>query len=576
MPHHHHLALALLSLSAFQPFSPSALSAASAAPADYPIGAIVQPARNTSLGALTGDRDNAAAINATQVIYGSDGAPLRAVLRSRNRLKIPIPTLVYTGGLTTNPGTDLAALERNYRSAIAMTPAATLAADIDAATTQIPLADPTGGELAIKASTAAYSDSKDSSKFCFWIRIDDELMRVTAITPARQRPIQNPVPSEATSSSKIQNSIVITVERGFSKTTPAPHAARARVFSPVYQGNREDAHAARHPNAWPGSTDDPRLLYTLDPRSPDAQKFKAALVVDVMRQGCDGAWFDTFQIRPFNICDALGRKLANFWDFKTGATYQKENYIEAMKDYLRGIRALVRAATGREPVIFANNVTGTYKDGAKQIFNHGDTRDLLDGYSFEDSYFKTQATRDKTKSNEAKASFFPLTGDKWLTNVTNHADAATSGLRGLCMAGPAGYVAQYINSAQPNYAQLIRYAYASFLLTVTKERTTMFGLPMLVSDKNAATGIVPWPRVLNAGIGDPLQENKIDTLKVPGTPCYMRRFQNGIAIVNPSAEGKSPSTVPIPAGYIDAMTGKPAPTQLALPPADAAILIRVR
>ena len=542
--------LALALLPALQPFSPSALSAPAAAPSDYPIGAIIQPARGTSASPAA---DTAAAIAATQVIYGNDGPQLRAVLNARNRLKNTTPTLVYTGGLTTNPGTDLPALERAYRSAIAMTPAARLAADIDATATQIPLTDPTGGELPIKASTAPYSDSKDPSKFSFWIRIDDELMRVTAITPAKKS---------------------ITVERAYAKTTPAPHAARARVFSPVYQGNREDIHAARHPNAWPGSTDDPRLLYTLDPRSPDAQKFKATLVTDVMRQGYDGAWFDTFQIRPYNICDALGRKLDNFWDFKTGATYTKDTYIEAMKDYLRAIRALVRADTGREPIIYANNVTGTYKDGAKQLFNHDTERDLLDGYGFEDSYFKTQATRDKNPNN-TKATFAPLTGAKWLVNVTNHADAATSRLRALCMAGPAGKVAQHINPAQPNYAQLIRYAYASYLLTVTKDRTTMFGLPMLVSGKDTAA-ITPWPRLLAAGIGAPLQENKIDTLKIPNTPCYQRRFENALVLVNPATEGKPPVTIPIPPGYLDAATGKPAPAQLPLPPADAAILIRAR
>jgi hypothetical protein len=67
----------------------------------------------------------------------------------------------------------------------------------------------------------------------------------------------------------------------------------------------------------------------------------------------------------------------------------------------------------------------------------------------------------------SQATFEPITGPKWVTNLTNHADAASSGLRGYCMAGPAGYLAQLINPAQPNYAQLLRYSYGSFLLTVT-------------------------------------------------------------------------------------------------------------
>jgi len=572
---------ALAALSVLQPFSPSALSA-SASPrtrTDYSIAGIVQPARSAAIAddAKSADADLAASIGSAQLLYTGDGSALRAVRDARNRLKLPTPVIVYMGGITTNPNTDIADLEKNYRSAIAMTPVAKLSGDIDATATRITLmrVDPAGDVIAVKASTADVSEKGSSTKFCFWLRIDDELMRVTAVDLARQRPI---VSSEATGStnreSKIENSLSITVERGFSNTTPAAHKAHARALSPVYLGSNTDLHAARHSNSWPGGPDE--LRYALDPRQPAAQKFKGNLITGFMREGYDGAWLDTFQPRPYNFCDAIGRKVTFFWDFKTAAPYTPATYLEAIKEYIRGVRAFTRAAVGHEPVLFANSASGSYTNGTKELFNHGDMRDLMDGYCFEDSYLRVDATRDKKSHGATQAAFHPITGDKWLVNVTNHADAASSGLRAYCMAGTAGYLAQFINRAQPNYAQLLRYAYASFLLTVTKERTTMFGWPMHVSENKNSLGIVPWPRVFFIGIGDPIQPNKIADLKLSGSPCYQRRFENGLVIVNPSREGAPPAAVTIPEGYIDAMTGKPAPTQLTLAAADAAILIRAR
>jgi len=364
----------------------------------------------------------------------------------------------------------------------------------------------------------------------------------------------------------------VTVERAYASTVAAAHKSGALTLGPVYLGNRDQLDAARHSNSWPGGPD--CLRYALDPRQPAAQKFKGNLITGFMREGYDGAWLDTFQPRPYNFCDALGRKIAFFWDFKTRKLYTHDTYLEAIKEYIRGLRSVARAATGREPVLFANSASGSYATGTKELFDHGATRDLLDGYCFEDSYLRVDATRDKKSHGAAQAAFRPITGAAWFSRLANHADAASAGLRAYCMAGPAGYLAQYINDAQPNYAQLLRYAYASFLLTVTKERTTMFGWPMHVSESKTSLGIVPWPRVFYAGLGDPLQPNDIAKLKLPDSPCYQRRFENALVIVNPSDAGAPPATVTIPAGYLDAMTNKPAPTSLTIPAADAAILLR--
>ncbi|MDB6165166.1 MAG: hypothetical protein JWQ83_306 [Lacunisphaera sp.] len=519
----------------------------------YPLIGIVQADPSTHGGKrdlAIGDSASAsiaAAADSTRLLYSTDGAPLRAVLKARNDAgrKTP-PILVYMGGFTTN-GDDVIALERDFRTGIALTSVAKISADLDATATQCTLVDPVDGELAVKASTAAASDTKDPSKFCFWLRVDDEFMKVTAVDAATGR---------------------ITVERAFGGTMAAAHAAGANVLSPVYLGNRNQLGAARHSNSWPGGPD--YLRYAVDPRAPASAKFKGGIVARIMKAGYDGAWFDTFQPMPYNLCDALGRKVSYFWDFGSGKPYDFDSYLGAIQTYVRNVRATVHAATGQEPVLYANSATGSYARGLKKLFNQGDTHDLLDGYCFEDSYLKVQATREKGKANAAQAAFLPITGEKWVTNVTNHADAARSGLSGLCMAGPAGYLAAYINPTQDNYAQLIRFAYGSHLLTVTKERATAFGLPLLLTPQGAA----PWPQIVYAPLGDPTQANNVAALKLADSPCYQRSFEHGMVVVNPAADGP-PVTVAVPAGYVDAIT-QLAVTSLTLAPADAAVLLRTK
>lgn len=486
------------------------------------------------------------AVAATRLLYTTDTPNLRATLKARNDagLKSP-PVIVYMGGFTTN-NDDVPTLERNHRTGIAMTPVARLATDLDANATEFVVSDLLGDELAIKASTANISDAKDSGKFCFWLRLDDELLKVTKVDAESRR---------------------IRVERGFAGTRPATHRSGSAVLTPVYLGNRKQLDHARHTNSWPGGPD--YLRYAVDPRQPAAATFKAALVIRMMEAGYDGAWFDTFQPRPYNLCDALGRPVAYFWDFKEGRIYTIDTYLDAIKDYVRNIRRIVLAKMGRQPVLYANSASASYRLGVKSLFNSATQSDLLDGYCFEDSYLRVVATRAKGKGIASRAGFTPITGERWVTNLTNHADAANSGLSGICMAGPAGYLAAFLNSTLPDYDQLLRFSYGSYLLTVTSARTTSFGLPLLETDGRA----IAWPSMLFAPLGDPMQSNSIGALKVQGSPCYSREFEHGLVIVNPSdAEARS---VPIPVGFVDATTRKQV-TSITLRSADAAILMRAK
>ena len=70
-------------------------------------------------------------------------------------------------------------------------------------------------EWPFHASTADISNGNDEDMFCFWIRIDDEYMKVTATDPKAKK---------------------LVVERGFENTVSDSHRKGALVLVPVYLG----------------------------------------------------------------------------------------------------------------------------------------------------------------------------------------------------------------------------------------------------------------------------------------------------------------------------------------------------
>jgi len=533
-------------LAPFALFVISASAPTGAAETSYPVFGILQvdPELQGTEFQLKG-RETFEPIRQYKLIYTGDGPALQAVRDAKLQYEFDVPVIVYMGGFTTNPG-GAAVIDRDYRGAVAMLDVATLADGVDAKGVELRVAMPEDRELPIKASTADTADPDDKSRYCFWIRVDEERMKVIAVDEETGR---------------------LTVERGF-ESKGAAHDQGAVVLAPVYLGSRDDLTAVRHSNSWPGGPD--YLRYALDPASEEAQRFKADLIIELMQSGYDGAWLDTFQPSMFNLCDALGRRIRYFWDFRQGRRHDFESGVSALQEMLRGVRQRVKNAAGREPYLAANSCSSSYDRGGKELFSAPERPGLLDAYCFEDSYITPKAAR--VKGRKLNAAYHPVAPDRWLRNVNNQADAARSGLRGLCMMGPAGYVAAYINPSLPNYEQLMRFSWCSFLLTVTKERTTCFGLPFLITTRDDGIGFLPLPDLFSYPIGDPVDEGTIESLKVPCTNCYLRRFANGLVAVNPSAAGQTES-VAIPDGYVDPKT-REAVSQVDLDGGDAALLVK--
>jgi hypothetical protein len=468
-----------------------------------------------------------------------------SILRDARKIPEKTPSLiVYMGGFTTNHG-GATEVEEGFRSATAMIDVTKLAAPVDKTSTTISVVLPDDGELPIKASTADVSDPDDNSKYCFWIRIDDELMQVITVDTVKG---------------------LLTVKRGLDSRA-ASHLKGATVFTPVYVGNRNDLGALRHSNSWPGGPD--YMRYALDPRSSAAQDYKASFITNFIKSGYDGAWLDTFQgYKLFNLCDALGRPVTQYYDFNSKQRYSPELYFPALQDFIRGLRSRVSQSTGRNPVLVANNVSGTYSYGGKSLFSTPENPDLLDGYCFEDSYLHIESATNRSELMVLA----PGKIDRWKRNLTNQSDAANQGLNAYNMIAMAGYVAGNLNQRQPHYDRLIRFGYCSFLLTVTKDKTSLFGLPLFLTEVNENPAIVPWPEIIFAPVGDPV-DGTFNAEKKAGLKAeyYQRHFTNGLVIVNPH-EAK-PVTVQLPSGYMDWQTHKPV-TSVHLVEGDAALFLR--
>lgn len=483
-------------------------------------------------------------IYSARLIYASDLDRLIILRDARKMTGGSGPSIiVYMGGFTTNPG-GATKVEQDFRMATAMIDVTTLAAPLDANSTDVSVVLPADGELPVKASTADLTDPKIFSKYCFWIRIDDELMQVMSVDTVKG---------------------LLGVKRGLDSRA-ATHLNGATVFTPVYIGNRNELGALRHSNSWPAGPD--YLRYALDPRSTAAQDYKASIITELINSGYDGGWLDTFQgYKLYNLCDALGRPVTQYYDFVTRRRYVPEVYFLALQDYIRGIRARVLQATGRNPLLVANNVSGTYALGGKSLFRTVANPDLLDGYCFEDSYLRIGAA---TNRRELML-LAPGKINNWVRNLTNQSDAAISGLNAYNMIAMAGYVAGNLNQRQPDYDRLIRFGYGSFLLTVTKERTTLFGLPLFLTEVKGKPALVPWPEIIFAPIGDPIDSTFNADNKAAGGDYYQRRFTNGLVLVNP--DGAKPASVQLPQGYMDWQTHKPV-TTVQLATGDAALFLR--
>lgn len=450
------------------------------------------------------------------------GGAIRIVRDIAKAHNYSIKPVVYTGGFTIQPE-YVPMVEQKFRAAIAMSPLAKLSGNIDEKVTTIKLNMGEDPEWPFHASTAEVSSGKGDNKFCFWVRIGEEFLKVISTDSVRK---------------------TLTVLRGFDNTLHNVHKKGDIVFGPVYLGNRKTIGTKGRSQTWPVSGQG--IRYALDPSIPLMHQFKADFVIEKIKEGYAGIWWDTFQAFTFNLCDPIGRggygtdgNSLLFWDFKNNCPYTHENLLEAMKSQMRGVRNITLQAIGINPYLTANSITGKY-EFMKSVIESGK---LLDGYCFENSFIsqidEAKNVMSDQKKENLKFSFSAKSQTDWEQKVTDMIHSAREGRETYSMIGPAGFISGYFNPSLPNYERLERFGWSSFLLTVEKSRTTMFGSPItFTKNKKGEWQIVPLADYFFYHIGDPLESKTLKEYQYGEDLVWMRIFENGIVIVSRLAEGK--------------------------------------
>ena len=452
----------------------------------------------------------------------------------------PLKSVVYTGGFTIS-SRHAPYVEEHFRSAMAMSPLARLSRDADRDASVLELDMGNDNEWPFHASTAGISSGRPGEGFCFWVRVGDELMKVVGTDPPTK---------------------TITVERGFEGTAPTMHETGDRVFGPVYVGNRRTlGRNARSSNTWPTSAEG--IRYALDPGNPATHAYKAEFVIDKVKNGFSGIWWDTFQPSTYNLCDPIGRggygedgRSIMYWDFANDQPYTPETLREAMKRQVWGVRQITREAAGIDPYLVANNMGRKY--GLLHSMIEPDS--LLDGFCFEDAFihpeWESNSEGGKLDKRKLKFTFHPTSMEAWKEKMTQMSRAAREGKETYSMIGPAGYVLSRFNPSQSNFEQLRKFGWACFLLTVEASRTTMFGLPItFTTNSEGDWEILPLPDYFFWPIGDPAESGALDGYQVPSLPVWIRQFDKGIVLVSRLEEGKQ-AEIDLPGKYLDPVSGK--------------------
>lgn len=457
-------------------------------------------------------------------------------VRTLHELNSDFKIVKYFNSSYTSRPEEVRVVEQRYRRALAMFLAGTLGESISAETTEFVLQPVRRNKpISLKASTLPGSFSStqrnrpSTQYYVTWIRIGEELMRIETFDAALGR---------------------IEVTRGFDKTEQAAHDAGSPVFSPVYLGSTNDTGA--YPGG-PGRT----LRYAFDPANPQAAQRCVETAMGYIEQGYDGIWLDICSPNPFNMADSDGKHVTP-WDFRTGRAYDRDAYREGQEVKVNAIQTAIHRRLGFWPVVIANNMGSSRtfepgQGGSKLMLMPTEIKPRpLDGYSIE-GFAGGFAARAVDRIGRKGPRYHPL--DAWQSKVTLLAECAQEGFAAFPMIANAGSKSKMLEPAGAIRDQFEMFAYASYLLAVEKDAPTRLGLPAFYEKDGRRFAYVhprySWP------IGAPVETHKpdeIDRYRTKGHVCYLRRFDNGLVLVNPTEEDDR--TLKLNKIYIDPETGR--------------------
>eukprot|EP01084_Bolivina_argentea_P132505 233841_1 len=371
----------------------------------------------------------------------------------------------------------------------------------------------------LKTSTNKNGNYSDSNGYVTFIRIDNELMKITAVTSLNSN-----------------NQQTITVIRGFDNTKISSYSSNINIFCPVYNGGG-------YPHQ--SESDNNHINYIIDPEQSFGKNRLISHTIQAIQTGNNGSWFDCFSAAPWAAVDICGNPMSNPWSFVENAYFNRSTWRNANQQRLIYVLNETYNKLNYYPIILANNIHMSYwpNEGNAKTFlkqqNNVKYRTYLNGYSME------------RFAGAETGSGCPYEGDglilqwndynTWLNAIQELMDASQSIMNGgiFPMIAQAGCKSVRLETVpaeeRDNFEQ---YAYVSFLLGIeSMNGNSTLGIPSFYQNKNRTLRYAyVHPRYF-WNIGNPIESYKYDNItnyRKNGKNSFQRYFENGLIVINPT------------------------------------------
>ena len=426
----------------------------------------------------------------------------------------------YTGGWTRERS-----FAESHKLELAYYKIGALAAGIDANTTSFQITSaPTKG--------AGLIESEDDN-FDIWIRVEDELMKVTNVSSTSTYPI------------------TVTVERGFDGTSALAHNAGATVTLPLYGTPPVEGASG-------GS-----ISYFVTPYVARKYIIEDFTFSMARESHYDGIWIDILLGRL--DAKSLFNNGYQEWDHATETGLNSVNDVKYTKEALDAIYTKFYSRMGYYPTIYGNNVlyASSLNSGSRawaMVPEEGYSR-VMDGFCHENSWghvssdgsgidHEGQVVGDANSIKEYGSGDRYLewyTGNTWLNNNKAIALLAQEGLPNQPMTINAGFKNQWFAESFTDNTRyrFNKYAYASYLMAVDVTADSSISCRMGISPMrvNGSTTIEIEP-FFYLPIGFPTESysySNYTNYRHGSNNLYTRQFEYGLVLMNPFATSMTAS-----------------------------------
>lgn len=368
--------------------------------------------------------------------------------------------------------------------------------------------------------------ASEEGNFNTWIRINNELMKIKAVSTQSSYPI------------------TVTVERGYDGTHATSHAENNTVTAPLY---------TTPPN--PGGNNSGLSYFTTiyDYRN-------AVLTNNAMNladeYSIDGIWIDIL-VGWLGATSMTGGNYTN-WDSRNDSPLSSENIIRYTKSAIQDMYYRFYSRKGFYPVIYGNNVlfSTSYDAGSRGYMMEQTTEHekVIDGFCHENTWGHMSDSPDNIDNDGEPVSFdgkviIPgnsghnlewYVNQSWIERNIAVALLAQRRLPNQPMTINAGFKNQWFAEDLTEEVRYTfnKYSYASYLLCVDVSSDSLISTRMGISAMGIVNGKleVKVDSFFYRPVGIPLEQHpasQFTKYRVGTNNLYARRFSNGLVLVNP-------------------------------------------